>query len=133
MAEGKKRGSEKIKEEAESPIEGETKKAADKGKEYSDALKEKATEFVSDAKEALEIAKETVSEIVSPENIEKVTELAEEYSAVAKEALQGLGKKSSEFAGQAEEQFANLTEDAKAELKEGSEKAKNFFQRLFGK
>jgi gas vesicle protein len=104
----------------------------------------KATEFVGDAKEALDIAKNKITETLSEENIEKVKQKAEvfteiakekatEFAGDAKEAFEEIKENASELVGEAAEHLADFAEDAKEEIKEVKEKSKTFFQRLFGK
>lgn len=113
-------------------------------KDLIDNIKEKSTEFATDAKEALEIAKDKVNEALSEENIEKVKQKAEivseiakekaiEFAAEAKENFDDLKENASEIASDAAEHLADFAEDAKEEITEVKEKSKNFLKRLFGK
>lgn len=113
-------------------------------KSISDSAKEKTTEFVNDAKEAFGDIKEKLDETLSEENIENLKNKASEYSEIAKEkagefaheakeTFEDLKENASEIAGEAAEHLADFAEEAKEDIKEASGKAKNFFQRLFGK
>ena len=91
-----------------------------------ETVKEQTTDFVNDAKDALEIAKEKINEIISEENIEKVKQKTEVFSEIAKE-------KASEFGGEAMEHISDFAEEAKNDIEEIKQKSKSFIQRFFRK
>jgi hypothetical protein len=86
-----------------------------KNEEFVENLKEQTTEFVTDAKEALEIAKKKIKETLTDENIEEAK------------------KKASILAVQASKNLANFAEEAKENLNEVTQKTKTFFQKIFKK
>jgi gas vesicle protein len=113
-------------------------------KDLIENVKEQTNDFVSDANQALEIAREKITETLSEENIQKVKQKAEAYTEIAKdkaiefageakENFEELKENASGMAGEAVEHLADFAEDAKEEFKEIKEKSKTFFQRLFGK
>lgn len=113
-------------------------------KDLIDTLKEKSNEFVTDAQEALDSAKDLIDDAFSDENIENVKKKTTEYSdkakvkaaefaAEAKETFEDLKGNASEIASEAAEHLADFAEEAKEDFKEVKEKSKNFFQRLFSK
>ena len=81
--------------------------------EFVENLKEKTTEFVMDAKEALEIAKKKIDETLTDKNIEEAK------------------KQASKFADETAENLTNFAKEAKEDLREVSQKSKTFFQKLF--
>jgi ElaB/YqjD/DUF883 family membrane-anchored ribosome-binding protein len=81
--------------------------------EFVENIKEKATELITDAKEALEITKRKISETLTDENIEEAK------------------KKASKFADETAENLTNFAKEAKEDLREVTQKSKTFFQKIF--
>jgi gas vesicle protein len=104
-----------------------------KNKEFIENLKEQKTEFVTDVKEALGIAKEKLNETLTDENIEKAKKKASELTFEAKESFEELKGDASQLAGKAAKNLANFAEETKEDLKEVTQKSKTFFQKLFKK
>ena len=104
-------------------------KSNNEKKNIIENIKEKASEFVEDTKDALDIAQEKLNESLSDENIEKAKKKTVAFASETKEALEDLRENASELISEAAEHLADFTEEAK----EVTEKSKNFFHKLFKK
>jgi len=92
-------------------------------------IKEKASNFLEDTTDALDIAKEKLDESLSDENIEKTKKKTAAFADETKETLEELRENASELMGEAAEHLADFAENAK----EVTEKSKSFFHKLFKK
>ena len=113
-------------------------------KDIIENVKEKASEFIEDTKDALGIAKEKLDETLSEKQIKKIKQKSDEYADIAeakavefaseaKKAFEDRKENTSELIGAAAEHIADFAEDAKKDLKEITEKSKSFLQKLFKK
>tara|TARA_R110001592_G_scaffold39214_4_gene129094 strand:+ start:1113 stop:1397 length:285 start_codon:yes stop_codon:yes gene_type:complete len=84
-------------------------------KDLSETIKDKTTEFVTDAKIVYGVVKDKINESLTEENVKKGT------------------IKTANLAKEASEQLQVFAEDAKVELIEISKKSKVLFQKFFGK
>tara|TARA_B110000091_G_C13627222_1_gene395569 strand:+ start:63 stop:389 length:327 start_codon:yes stop_codon:yes gene_type:complete len=105
------------------------KKSNNIKKDIIENVKEKASEFVEETKDALDIAKEKLNETLSDENIKKVKQQTGEFASETQEALENLKENASELISKAVDHLPEFIEDAK----EVTEKSKIFFQKLFKK
>lgn len=110
-------------------------------KDIIENVKEKASEFIEDTKDALGIAKEKLDETLSEKKIkqksDEYADIAEakavEFASEAKKAFEDRKENTSELIGAAAEHIADFAEDAKKDIKEITEKSKSFLQKLFKK
>ena len=86
-----------------------------KRKKLSDIAKEKANEFLSETKNAIEDAEEIIKDVLTEEKVNQAKTAAVE------------------FASDSEEKLKESTERAKEDLQEASKKTKSFVQNLFKK
>ena len=78
-----------------------TEKKDQSKKDIIDNIKEKSDDFITDAKEALDVAKEKINETLSEENIEILKQKAEVATEIAKEKTKEfLGPRGSAVAGE---------------------------------
>ena len=90
-------------------------KLSQENQDLSETIKEKTTEFVTDAKIVYGVVKDKINESITEENVKKAT------------------IKTAELAHEASEQLTVFAAEAKEELIEITKKSKVLFQKFFGK